>query len=108
MWLEIGPWVLRMGLSPANEKCMIASNRRSAGSSKETAPMGRTALITGITGQDGAYLADLLLAKGYSVHGVKRRSSSFNSARIDHIYRDPHDEDSRFRIHYGDMTDSTN
>ena len=87
---------------------MIASNRRSAGSSKETAPMGGTALITGITGQDGAYLADLLLAKGYSVHGVKRRSSSFNSARIDHIYRDPHDEDSRFRIHYGDMTDSTN
>jgi GDPmannose 4,6-dehydratase len=70
--------------------------------------MARTALITGITGQDGAYLADLLLAKGYLVHGVKRRSSSFNSARIDHIYRDPHEESNRFRIHYGDMTDSTN
>jgi GDPmannose 4,6-dehydratase len=70
--------------------------------------MARTALITGITGQDGAYLADLLLAKGYIVHGVKRRSSSFNTARIDHIYQDPHEESNRFRIHYGDMTDSTN
>jgi GDPmannose 4,6-dehydratase len=70
--------------------------------------MGKIALITGITGQDGAYLADLLLAKGYIVHGIKRRSSSFNSARIDHIYQDPHDSGNRFRIHYGDMTDSTN
>jgi len=70
--------------------------------------MGKTALITGVTGQDGAYLADLLLAKGYVVHGVKRRSSSFNSARIDHIYQDPHDAVIGFRIHYGDMTDSTN
>ncbi len=68
----------------------------------------KTALITGITGQDGAYLADLLLAKGYSVHGVKRRSSSFNSGRIDHIYQDPHESDVRFKLHYGDMTDSTN
>jgi len=58
--------------------------------------MARTALITGITGQDGAYLADLLLAKGYLVHGVKRRSSSFNSARIDHIYRDPHERATGF------------
>jgi GDPmannose 4,6-dehydratase len=70
--------------------------------------MTKTALITGITGQDGAYLADLLLSKGYTVHGLKRRSSSFNSARIDHIYRDPHDSTNRFSIHYGDMTDSTN
>jgi GDPmannose 4,6-dehydratase len=70
--------------------------------------MGKIALITGITGQDGSYLADLLLAKGYLVHGIKRRSSSFNSARIDHIYQDPHVPDSRFHIHYGDMTDSTN
>ena len=70
--------------------------------------MEKIALITGITGQDGAYLADLLLAKGYVVHGIKRRSSSFNSARIDHIYQDPHDPIQRFRIHYGDMTDSTN
>jgi len=68
----------------------------------------KVALITGITGQDGAYLADLLLSKGYLVHGIKRRSSSFNTARIDHIYRDPHTPDSHFQIHYGDMTDSTN
>ncbi len=70
--------------------------------------MGKTALITGITGQDGAYLADLLLAKGYAVHGVKRRSSSFNSGRIDHIYQDPHENNVHFKLHYGDMTDSTN
>lgn len=70
--------------------------------------MQKVALITGITGQDGAYLADLLLAKGYSVHGIKRRSSSFNSARIDHIYEDPHIGGQHFHLHYGDMTDSTN
>lgn len=70
--------------------------------------MQRIALITGITGQDGAYLAELLLSKGYIVHGIKRRSSSFNSARIDHIYQDPHAPDAHFQIHYGDMTDSTN
>src|SRR5689334_23245930 len=66
------------------------------------------ALITGVTGQDGAYLAELLLAKGYRVHGIKRRSSSFNTARIDHLYVDPHERDPRFRLHYGDMTDATN
>ena len=70
--------------------------------------MAKVALVTGITGQDGAYLAELLLGKGYVVHGIKRRSSSFNSARIDHIYQDPHDKNGRFHIHYGDMTDSTN
>jgi GDPmannose 4,6-dehydratase len=70
--------------------------------------MTKTALITGVTGQDGAYLAELLLAKGYLVHGVKRRSSSFNTGRIDHIYLDPHVEHARFRLHYGDMTDATN
>jgi GDPmannose 4,6-dehydratase len=64
------------------------------------------ALITGITGQDGAYLAEILLAKGYAVHGIKRRSSSFNTARIDHLYQDPHETDVRFFLHYGDMTDS--
>ena len=69
---------------------------------------GKTALITGITGQDGAYLARLLLAKGYTVHGIKRRSSSFNTARIDDIYQDPHDPDPRLVLHYGDMTDATN
>jgi GDPmannose 4,6-dehydratase len=70
--------------------------------------MPKVALITGITGQDGAYLAELLLDKGYVVHGIKRRSSSFNSARIDHIYQDPHIPNAHFQIHYGDMTDSTN
>jgi GDPmannose 4,6-dehydratase len=70
--------------------------------------MTKTALITGITGQDGAYLAELLLAKGYRVHGVKRRSSSFNTARIDHLYQDPHEKNLRFSLHYGDMTDATN
>lgn len=68
----------------------------------------KKALITGITGQDGAYLAELLLAKGYEVHGLKRRSSLFNTARIDHLYQDPHDKDVKFQLHYGDMTDSTN
>ncbi len=70
--------------------------------------MAKTALITGVTGQDGAYLAEFLLAKGYVVHGVKRRSSSFNTGRIDHLYRDPHEKDVTFRLHYGDVTDSTN
>jgi len=67
----------------------------------------RTALITGITGQDGAYLAELLLAKGYIVHGIKRRSSMFNTARIDHLYQDPHEPDRRMILHYGDLTDSS-
>jgi GDPmannose 4,6-dehydratase len=70
--------------------------------------MAKTALITGVTGQDGALLAELLLAKGYTVHGVKRRSSSFNSERIDHLYQDPHQSGARFFLHYGDLTDSTN
>ncbi len=69
---------------------------------------GKTALITGITGQDGAYLAELLLAKGYTVHGIKRRSSSFNTGRIDHLYQDPHERDVRLKLHHGDMTDATN
>jgi GDPmannose 4,6-dehydratase len=68
----------------------------------------KTALVTGVTGQDGAYLAELLLAKGYVVHGVKRRSSSFNTERVDHLYEDPHESDVRFFLHYGDMTDATN
>lgn len=68
----------------------------------------KTAIITGITGQDGAYLAELLLEKGYMVHGIKRRASSFNTERIDHLYQDPHDKNLRFKLHYGDMTDSTN
>jgi GDPmannose 4,6-dehydratase len=67
----------------------------------------RTALITGITGQDGAYLAELLLGKGYTVHGIKRRSSMFNTARIDHLYQDPHEPDPRLLLHYGDLTDTS-
>src|SRR5579864_3619610 len=69
---------------------------------------GKTALITGVTGQDGAYLADFLVAKGYRVHGVKRRSSSFNTARVDHLYHDPHEAGVAFDMHYGDVTDATN
>jgi GDPmannose 4,6-dehydratase len=68
----------------------------------------KTALITGVTGQDGAYLAELLLNKGYIVHGVKRRSSLFNTERIDHLYQDPHEKNINFKLHYGDLTDSTN
>jgi GDPmannose 4,6-dehydratase len=68
----------------------------------------KKAFITGITGQDGAYLAEYLLAKGYEVHGLKRRSSLFNTDRIDHLYKDPHDPDAKMRLHYGDLTDSTN
>jgi GDPmannose 4,6-dehydratase len=70
--------------------------------------MTRRALITGITGQDGAYLAEFLLSKGYEVHGIKRRASSFNTERIDHLYEDPHAADVRLRLHYGDLTDATN
>jgi len=70
--------------------------------------MKKTALITGITGQDGAYLAELLLEKGYEVHGVKRRSSLFNTERIDHLYQDPHEIDPQFKLHYGDLTDGSN
>ena len=68
----------------------------------------KTALITGITGQDGSYLAELLLEKGCSVHGIKRRASSFNTARIDHSYHDLHESDPRLSLHYGDLTDSAN
>ena len=73
----------------------------------------KSALITGITGQDGSYLAELLLQKGYSVHGIKRRASSFNTTRIDHLYQDPHDvgeggHPPQLTLHYGDLTDSTN
>ena len=70
--------------------------------------MTKRALITGITGQDGSYLAEFLLAKGYEVHGVKRRASSFNTTRVDHLYQDPHESHVRLALHYGDLTDSTN
>src|SRR3954462_2047761 len=68
----------------------------------------KVALITGITGQDGAYLAEFLLKKGYEVHGIRRRSSSFNTGRVEHLYQDLHEENLRFIMHYGDMTDATN
>ncbi len=68
----------------------------------------KVALITGVTGQDGSYLAELLLEKGYEVHGLKRRSSSFNTSRIDHLYQDPHESNAKFFLHYGDLIDSTN
>ena len=68
----------------------------------------KKAIITGITGQDGSYLAELLLSKGYEVHGIKRRASSFNTDRINHLYQDPHEENQRLKLHYGDLTDSTN
>jgi GDPmannose 4,6-dehydratase len=70
--------------------------------------MSKIALVTGITGQDGAYLAELLLSKGYTVHGIKRRSSLFNTERIDHLYQDPHEKNVKMKLHYGDLTDSTN
>jgi GDPmannose 4,6-dehydratase len=70
--------------------------------------LAKCALIVGITGQDGAYLAEFLLSKGYAVHGIKRRASSFNTDRIDHLYQDPHEADVKLKLHYGDLTDSTN
>ena len=70
--------------------------------------MDKKALITGITGQDGSYLTEFLLDKGYEVHGIKRRSSSLNTQRIDHLYEDPHDNDPKLFLHYGDLTDSSN
>ena len=73
----------------------------------QTSPQ-KVALITGVTGQDGAYLSELLLDKGYEVHGIKRRSSLFNTDRIDHLYQDPHVDHQRFKLHYGNLTDSTN
>ncbi|HSF54203.1 MAG TPA: GDP-mannose 4,6-dehydratase, partial [Algoriphagus sp.] len=68
----------------------------------------KVALITGVTGQDGSYLAELLLEKGYQVHGIKRRASSFNTQRVDHLYQDQHEKAVNFKLHYGDLTDSTN
>src|SRR5499426_4084229 len=79
-----------------------------AARAKRGAMSGKVALITGATGQDGAYLAELLLAKGYAVHGVKRRASSFNTGRVDHLYVDPHEHETRFFLHHGDLTDATN
>ena len=70
--------------------------------------MSKIAFITGVTGQDGAYLSEFLLSKGYTVHGLKRRTSQFNTDRIDHLYKDPHIDNNNFKLHYGDMTDTSN
>ncbi|KAG3089017.1 GDP-mannose 4,6-dehydratase [Phytophthora idaei] len=97
--------------STDNESAMdqaSTTSESSATDSCESSDRPRVALITGITGQDGSYLSELLLAKGYTVHGLVRRSSNFNTARIEHLYRDPHDRGVRFFLHYGDLTDSSN
>ena len=77
-------------------------------SAPSTTKQPKVALITGITGQDGSYLAEFLLEKGYIVHGIKRRASSFNTQRVDHIYQDPHIDNANFKLHYGDLTDTSN
>ncbi len=94
--------------SPLERHKKVMLERRSRIAKKEHAMADKVALITGVTGQDGSLLAELLLDKGYVVHGIKRRSSSFNTQRVDHLYADPHTEDTRFLMHYGDMTDATN
>src|SRR6202521_1917114 len=118
----IGVWAVRLEsmdqASPAGPAQYVAIWRRWAafGQSRRVGGVSmavsdskrRVALITGVTGQDGAYLAEYLLGLGYTVHGIKRRSSSFNTARVDHLYEDPHTGNVPFLMHYGDMTDSTN
>jgi len=89
----------------------VYSPRQSSAShyqNNNTMTQQKTALITGITGQDGSYLAEFLLEKGYIVHGIKRRASSFNTQRVDHIYQDPHTTGANFKLHYGDLTDTSN
>src|SRR6201746_403141 len=109
------PWDRRGPAGPAYWKCGFAvvgplrAVRRVVGVNMAVVDSKRrVALLTGVTGQDGAYLAEYLLGLGYTVHGIKRRSSSFNTARIDHLYQDPHAGNVPFLLHYGDMTDSTN
>lgn len=87
---------------------MTSKNGDKSRNNTKAKSLEKVALVTGVTGQDGAYLAEFLLAKGYIVHGVKRRSSSFNTGRLDHLYQDPHETDPRLILHYGDMTDATN
>ena len=84
------------------------ARQRALGSAKQSGVDVKKAIITGITGQDGSYLAEFLLEKGYEVHGIKRRASSFNTQRIDAIYQDPHEPDPKMRLHYGDLTDTSN
>ena len=98
----------RSSATCATEDAVSRRPVRSGGQGFDLQQPPKTALITGITGQDGAYLAELLLDKGYTVHGIKRRASLFNSQRVDHLYEDPHTPGVRFHMHYGDMTDATN
>jgi GDPmannose 4,6-dehydratase len=106
-WLPLLRMKARDNLDEVSVALFIVT-RKTEHSRQMATTSGKKALITGITGQDGAYLAEFLLAHGYQVHGVKRRSSSFNTARIDHLYHDPHERDVAFHLHYGDMTDATN
>jgi len=94
--------------APANQAQAAIKSISTAMSTLSTSQPPKTALITGITGQDGSYLAEFLLEKGYVVHGIKRRASSFNTQRVDHIYQDPHIDNARFKLHYGDLSDSSN
>jgi len=93
---------------PGMQYCLCECNWWQTKASDWRSFLTKVALITGITGQDGAYLAEFLLAKGYQTHGIKRRASSFNTDRIDHLYQDPHEKDVRLKLHYGDLTDATN
>ena len=95
-------------LCDRRHRCCVVSARRSKASMPSSITPTKTALITGITDQDGSYLAELLLEKGYEVHWIKRRASSFNTPRIDHLYQDPHEDDPRLLLQYGDLTDSSN
>src|SRR5579863_9545262 len=87
---------------------MVPTAQENCSMTQSNGGASRTALITGVTGQDGALLAELLLGKGYRVHGIKRRSSSFNTGRVNHLYVDPHQTGAQFFMHYGDMSDATN
>lgn len=106
--------ILRQPARPGTVKPLRATNGDAGSGSQPSTNLvfmhdrSRVALVTGVTGQDGSYLTELLLAKGYVVHGIKRRASLFNTQRIDHLYRDPHEEGVRFFLHHGDLTDSTN
>ena len=99
-------WCRNLLISPVLSSSGISTSKLTVKQSSNNSL--KRALITGITGQDGSYLAELLLEKGYEVHGIKRRASSFNTTRIDHLYQDPHEQDAQLVLHYGDLTDSTN
>ncbi len=97
-----------LGSATLRKDCVARAKLAAGRKTRQQSTVMKTALITGITGQDGSYLAELLLAKGYEVHGIKRRASSFNTQRIDHVYQDPHAPDPKLKLHYGDLTDTSN